>query len=222
MPWWFWAVVGFVVAASYVAATSNRLDRLHARIDATRAALDAQLLRRAAVTIEMAASGLLDPATSVLLASAAHQARASSGPGREVEESALSGALRAAFAEADVAAMLCTDPSGSALLEELDAAATKVPLARRFFNDAVRATLAVRKHRIVRWLRLAGRVAEPRFFEMDDGPPPRLAAAARSADVPAQPRSVERPSKTGPIDEPGAQGQRPRNTRASGGAPDVD
>ncbi len=61
MPWWFWLVVVFVLLASYVTATSNRLDRLHARIDATRAALDAQLLRRAAVTLEIAASGLLDP-----------------------------------------------------------------------------------------------------------------------------------------------------------------
>ena len=57
----------------------------------TRAALDAQLLRRAAVTLEIAASGLLDPATSVLLASAAHEARAGSGDDadREVVESRL-------------------------------------------------------------------------------------------------------------------------------------
>ena len=72
MPWWFWLVVVFVLLAGYVTATSNRLDRLHARLDATRAALDAQLLRRAAVTLEIAASGLLDPATSVLLACAGH------------------------------------------------------------------------------------------------------------------------------------------------------
>ena len=83
MPWWFWLVVVLVVLAGYVASTSNRLDRLHARLDATRAALDAQLLRRAAVTLEIAASGLLDPATRVLLAGAAHEARAEPGEARE-------------------------------------------------------------------------------------------------------------------------------------------
>ncbi len=171
MPWWFWALAALLVAASYVGATSNRLDRLHARLDATRAALDAQLLRRAAVTLEIAASGLLDPATSVLLASAAHEARAAAGDAREAEESALTGALRATFADPAVAVTLAADPSGVSLLAELDAATTKVPLGRRFYNDAVRATLAVRKHRVVRWLRLAGRVAPPRSFEMDDEPP---------------------------------------------------
>lgn len=178
MPWWLWAIIAFVVVAAYVGATSNRLDRLHARLDATRAALDAQLVRRSAVTLEIAASGLLDPATSVLLAGAAHQARAATGDAREVDESALTEALRAAFADADVAVTLAADPSGRELLAELDAATTKVPLGRRFYNDAVRATLAVRKHRVVRWLHLAGRVPPPAFFEMDDGAPPHLEAVS--------------------------------------------
>jgi hypothetical protein len=189
VPWWFWALVAFVVVAGYVGATSNRLDRLHARLDATRAALDAQLLRRAAVTLEIAASGLLDPATSVLLASAAHEARASSGEAREVDESALTGALRAAFGDPAVAVTLAADPSGNALLLELEAATTKVPLARRFYNDAVRATLAVRKLRIVRLLRLAGRVPPPKFFEMDDEPPADVSMARHQhGEQPAQAR----------------------------------
>jgi len=196
MPWWFWLIVGFVVLAGYVGATSNRLDRLHARLDATRAALDAQLLRRAAVTLEIAASGLLDPASSVLLASAAHEARASSGDAREVDESALTGALRATFGDGDVASTLAADESGVALLVELEAATTKVPLGRRFYNDAVRATLAVRRHRAVRWLRLAGHVAPPRFFEMDDEPPANLLAA-----VPAEgPDNAEAAGRTRDVD----------------------
>lgn len=179
VPAWFWAIVGFVVVAGYVVATSNRLDRLHARLDATRAALDAQLLRRAAVALEIAASGLLDPATSVLLASATHEARACTGEDadREVVESSLSVALRAAFADPDAAWTLAAEPTGVALLGELEAATTKVPLGRRFFNDAVRATLALRRHLVVRWLRLAGHVSAPTFFEMDDAPPAALAAA---------------------------------------------
>jgi hypothetical protein len=202
VPWWFWLIVALVVLAGYVAATSSRLDRLHARVDAARAALDAQLVRRAAVTLEIAASGLLDPATSVLLASAAHQARAAdgaahraraadgsaAGDSREVDESALTGALRATFADAAVAVTLADDPSGRELLSELEAATTKVPLGRRFYNDAVRATLAVRRHRVVRWLRLAGRVPAPVFFEMDDESPPGLPTPDPS-DLPPARRS---------------------------------
>jgi hypothetical protein len=199
MSAWFWVIVVFVLVAGYVAATSNRLDRLHARLDAIRAALDAQLVRRAAVTLEIAASGLLDPATSVLLASAGHQARACAGEDadREVVESALSGALRAAFADPDTADTLASEPAGLALLAELEAATTKVPLARRFFNDAVRATLAVRRHRLVRWLRLAGRAEAPTFFEMDDEPPAHVTAAEATT-------------------------QAERNVEAVGGSPDVD
>jgi hypothetical protein len=176
VPWWFWLVVAFVLLAGYVTATSNRLDRLHARLDATRAALDAQLLRRAAVTLEIAASGMLDPATSVLLASAGHEARAASGADtdREVVESRLTVALRAAFDHPDEAQTLAEEPAGLALLAELEAATTKVLLARRFSNDAVTATLAIRRHRLVRWLRLAGHVPPPTFFEMDDAPPAHL------------------------------------------------
>jgi hypothetical protein len=179
VPWWFWLVIGVVLLAGYVTATSNRLDRLHARLDATRAALDAQLLRRAAVTLEIAASGMLDPATSVLLACAGHEARAASGADgdREVVESRLTVALRAAFDDPDEAQTLAEDPAGLALLGELDAATTKVLLARRFSNDAVTATLAIRRYRLVRWLRLAGHVPPPTFFEMDDARPAHLAIA---------------------------------------------
>jgi len=182
MPWWFWVLVAVIVLGAYIASTSNRLDRLHARLDATRAALDAQLLRRSAVTLEIAASGFLDPATSVLLAGAAHEARAVGADAREVDESELSAALRAAFDEPDAAATLAADMAGAELLEELEAAATKVPLGRRFYNDAVRANLALRKHRVVRWLHLAGRVPTPTFFEMDDEPPAHLVADRTAAD----------------------------------------
>lgn len=195
MPWWFWLVVAFVLLAGYVTATSNRLDRLHARLDATRAALDAQLLRRAAVTLEIAASGLLDPATSVLLASAGHEARAASGDeaDREVVESRLTVALRAAFDDPDEAQTLAEEPAGLALLAELQAATTKVLLARRFSNDAVTATLAIRHHRLVRWLRLAGHVPPPTFFEIDDTPPAHLVVgdAWFSADLDDNVEAVE-------------------------------
>jgi len=68
--------LGFVVlVAWYLTFSATRLDRLHARVEGARSALDAQLVRRASVTLQLAASGRLDPATSLLLADAAHEAR---------------------------------------------------------------------------------------------------------------------------------------------------
>jgi hypothetical protein len=47
-------------------------------------------------------------------------------------------------------------------------------MARRFHNDAVRAARALRRHRKVRWFRLAGHAPFPMAFEMDDEPPAAL------------------------------------------------
>ena len=43
-------------------------------------------------------------------------------------------------------------------------------LARRVHNDAVRDTLGLRSHRLVRWLRLAGTAPMPTYFEIADPP----------------------------------------------------
>jgi hypothetical protein len=164
-----------VVVAVYLSWTAGRLDRLHARVEGARAALDAQLVRRSSVALEMATSGLLDPATALLLASAAHEAR-EAGPGeQELAESDLSHALRAVLDQPGQAEELRATPEGQLLLQELDAASRRVVMARRFHNDAVRATRAVRRKRVVRYLRLAGRAPMPGTFESDDEPPRCLA-----------------------------------------------
>ena len=165
------AVVALLVW--YLSWTAARLDRLHARVEGARAALDAQLVRRASVTLELATSGLLDPASSVLLADAAHAAREAGAEQRELAESDLTGALRAALSP-EAAADLSADLVGRELLTELGSASHRVTLARRFHNDAVRAAVVVRRKRVVRLLRLAGRAPSPPSFEMDDEPPPAL------------------------------------------------
>jgi len=43
-----------------------------------------------------------------------------------------------------------------------------VVIARRIYNDAVRDTLALRSRWMVRWLRLAGSVEAPRYFEITE------------------------------------------------------
>ncbi|MFZ5852468.1 MAG: hypothetical protein ACOYY2_13905 [Actinomycetota bacterium] len=167
--------VAVLLLAWYLVWTVGRLDRLHGRVEGARAALDAQLAHRAAVALELAASGLLDPATSVLLVTAAHRARAAEGDARELAESDLSRALRAALSEPETLAALQADPPGAAVLAELDSTWRRVALARRFHNDAVRAARALRRARLVRYLRLAGRAPTPQTFEMDDAPPDGLA-----------------------------------------------
>ncbi|MFE9249423.1 hypothetical protein [Streptomyces sp. NPDC007088] len=170
-----WIVVALVAIGLYLSWTAGRLDRLHARIDAARAALDAQLLRRVSVAQELATSGLLDPAASIVLYEAAHAARQAEEEHREVVESELSQALRAVFGEPEQVAAVREAPGGDAAADELIEAVRRVPMARRFHNDAVRAARSLRRHRSVRWFRLAGHAPFPLAFEMDDEPPGALA-----------------------------------------------
>jgi hypothetical protein len=174
-------VVAFVLllllAGFYLSWTAGRIDQLHHRIEVARAALDAQLVRRSAVAMELGTSGLLDPAAAVLIATAAREARSGPDDAREQAESDLSRALRAALDQPGQVDELRAEPGGPELVGELDAAAHRVVMARRFHNDAVRATRAVRRKRHVRYLRLAGHAAEPTTVEFDDEPPDCLARA---------------------------------------------
>ncbi|MBB1254749.1 hypothetical protein [Streptomyces alkaliterrae] len=169
--WLILAAAALLLIAVYLSWTAGRLDRLHSRIDAARAALDAQLLRRASVAQELATSGVLDPAASMVLHQAAHRARQAEEEEREVAESEFSQALRAVFADQAQVAAVREVPGGEESIEELTAAVRRVPMARRFHNDAVRAARALRRHRKVRLFRLAGHAPSPQAFEMDDEPP---------------------------------------------------
>jgi hypothetical protein len=171
-----WIAVAVVLLGVYLSWTAGRLDRLHARIDAARAALDAQLLRRASVAQELATSGVLDPAASIVLYQTAHAARQAQDEQREVAESELSQTLRVVFTESDAVLAVTQAPGGPETVGELTAAVRRTPMARRFHNDAVRAARAVRRHRMVRWFRLAGHAPFPLAFEMDDEPPTALTA----------------------------------------------
>jgi hypothetical protein len=154
----------------YVSWRAGRIDRLHARVDMARAALDATLLRRSSVALELATSGLLDPATSLLLAGAVHGTRDSTGTDRprDLAESDLTRALRAAFSQPDFRASLSGKEGADELLAEVEAAAHQVFLARKFHNDVVAATRDARRRPLARLLRLSGRARAPEFFEMDD------------------------------------------------------
>ncbi len=175
-PSWAWAIAAVALFLLYLRSVAGRLDRLHVRLEAAEAALDAQLVRRAAAAAEVAYSGLVDPATAVLLADAAHSAQTAPRDdpvAREAAESALSFGLRAALDDVEVGELDATRV-GAYLLEEIRTAGSRVVLARRFHNDAVRATLRLRRRRLVRWFGLAGTARWPRAFEIDDAPPAAL------------------------------------------------
>jgi hypothetical protein len=159
--------------ASWLSWTANRLDRMHHRIDVARETLRAQLLRRSGVTLEVAVTEALDPASRLLLLDAAHRARNAGPEDFEIAESRLSEALRAVLDDAEAVSAL-RDPALSSLVEELTTACAKVELARRFHNDVVVSARALRSRRRVRWLHLAGRAGPLQTVDLDDVPPPAL------------------------------------------------
>jgi hypothetical protein len=179
----FFSVVAVLALSGvYTSWRAGRLDRLHARLEGARYALDAALLRRSSVALELASSGLLDPATSVLLAGAAHDAR-SAESGQEMAESDLTRALRAVFEQPGFRELLAGRDGAEELLGELEGAAHQVFLARKFYNDAVAATLRARRRWLAVLLRLAGTAPKPEFFEIDDSLAP-AADGERTADLP--------------------------------------
>lgn len=181
MGWWLLIISLLVIAllALYLTNTAGRLDRLHRKIDTARLSLDAHLLRRSSVCVELSTAGVLDPATALLIADAAHRARTASDAddaARGIAESELTAALDAVLEDPEDVADIRGQELGRELIDELDAAIRRVELSRRFLNDAVRACRQVRGHRVVRWFRLAGHTPWPQTFEMDDTPPGGLAA----------------------------------------------
>ncbi|HEX4831856.1 MAG TPA: hypothetical protein VH478_12280 [Trebonia sp.] len=210
------ALLVLVLIGTYLSWRAGRLDRLHARTDNALTALDLALVRRSASAYELAASGALDPATSLLLADAAGrtkdggpglaaaraEARALTGssalPGnfvfishgggspadgdgsgdgaysrggaysRDLAESDLTRALRAAFSQPGFRASLKESDGAEELVAEVEAAAHQVFLARKFYNDVAARTIDARHRPLARVFHLSGTAAEPAFFEMED------------------------------------------------------
>ncbi len=175
MEWIVPVLVIIMLLGIYLSWTARRIDRLHWRVEASRAVLDAQLLRRSGAALDLAGGGLLDPASAVLIADAASRARIVEESGREQAESELTEALGAALADPEHTGSMRSHSGADAALDELSAACRRVGHARRFHNDTVRATRRLRRKALVRWLGLAGRALWPETVEFDDEIPRGLA-----------------------------------------------
>ena len=134
-------VLTLIATAVWALQTANRLNRLHIRCDLSWQALDAALGRRAVVARAVAVDAYGERPEGRRLVVTADSAEQAPRSTREACENELSTALAT------------VDPA-------------RVPLARRFYNDAVRDTLALRERRPVRWLKLGGRAALPSYFEI--------------------------------------------------------
>jgi hypothetical protein len=169
----------------YLSWTAGRLDRLHNRTDAAWASLDAQLVRRAALAGEIAHAaaerGVIGPDARDRLSEAAQRALGSDREERADVENGLGHALRDVLGD-EVFDSAEQDERLRPMLAALDAAMTKVILARRFHATAVEDTLGLRRKRPVRWFRLAGSAALPAYFDIDDTP------VARSTSTALRPR----------------------------------
>jgi hypothetical protein len=162
------AVLVLVLLGFWVSWRASRLDRLHNRVESARTALDLALVRRSSAAADLASSGMIDPATSLLLADAVRRARQASPSELGLAESDLTRALRATFGEPGFRTELTENEGATELVSEVEAASHQVYLARKFYNDLAGRTLDDRRRPLARVLHLSGTAQPPEFFDIDD------------------------------------------------------
>jgi len=163
MSRYFVALFAIALFAWYLSYSATRLDRLHHRVETSWANLDGLLQRRAAIAIEIARSEISDPASSLLLTFAAHQAREASVRDRSQAETGLTGAL-GILIESSTS---ISGPIEQDLSRELKELTEKIKMAISMHVDAVTRTQMVRKRWFMRFFRLAGNAPEPVTYEFE-------------------------------------------------------
>jgi hypothetical protein len=161
-----------ILLTGWITFTLTRLDRLHARVDAAQAALDAQLVRRAAALrrlVEPVAGAPLTPpplADPSRIEAVVDRALSAAGDKRQAAENEVGRAIGELAEHSPAPAAGAQPPDAAA--GELHEACERVVIARRFYNDAVRDTRTLRAGRMPRALHLAGHRELPQFFDIDD------------------------------------------------------
>ncbi|VEI12486.1 hypothetical protein [Trueperella bialowiezensis] len=190
MAWWqialIVALVVLVLAGVVISLQARSLDRVHKNVTKSRIALERALVERAKAALHVARSGVLDAASSVVLAGVATEAlEASANPivndGWEdirVEDSegkALTPGLDAPdrlVIESELSRALCHSvdqlDTASPELDRLTNARIAVQMTRRFHNNHVSQARRLRKSVLVRMLRLQGSAPEPITVNLDD------------------------------------------------------
>lgn len=175
-----WIIVVVIVTfafAGWITFTATRLDRLHVRLDAAYASLDAALVRRCA-----AVQHLADTARPELGAQHADRLAAAAEAGRwagESDRARVENAVTKAISElADI--RLSLPPQLDRGIQQIAESSDRVLMARRFYNDAVRDTRNLRTRRRVRWFFLAGHRTQPDYFDIDDSTATVLTRSAPS------------------------------------------
>ncbi len=163
MGWLIAAIILVLLITAYrLSRLATRLDRLHRRTEAAWAVLDVALARRSGVARAVAAAPGMDAEVAKAISLAARRTDSAPRAQRADAENELTKALE----------MVPTAPESSVANELLEAA-QRIMLARRFYNDAVRDTRALRADRFSRMFRLAGRASLPDFFEIAEYNPSR-------------------------------------------------
>ena len=151
-----------LVLLAWLSWTLARLRRLEDRVEKAWMALDSQLQRRSGLAEELARDhpAVVGEERAGYLAAFAADARAPVDGDREMAENLLGRELREL--PDDLGAL------PAALRDDLEGTMTRVGLARRFYNDAVRDTHALRRRRLSRLFRVHSSRPMPRFFDIDD------------------------------------------------------
>jgi hypothetical protein len=148
--------------------------------------MDAQLVRRAAALLHVAESPDSGVPEALRAGYDAVAARALNSMLPDAERGAAENAVGRALIE--LAAL--PDRLQPEAEAELAEAAARVLIARRFYNDAVRDTRALRARRMPRVFRMAGRREMPQFFDIDDTVPDRAPHVPAPGDPPS-PQQIE-------------------------------
>ena len=160
----FLAIIVALILAWYLSFSATRLDRLHHRVETSWEHLDALLQRRAAIALDIAHKSNLDPATYLLLASSAFQAREATIIERSEAESSLSESLRLLQSDSqDVTGTIALSS-----LAELESITDKIKMSINIHLEAVNAVRNLRSKVVFRVFRLAGHAMLPVHYAFED------------------------------------------------------
>ncbi|MEI8066398.1 MAG: hypothetical protein WCH42_03590 [Actinomycetes bacterium] len=160
----FLVIIVALILAWYLSFSATRLDRLHHRVETSWEHLDALLQRRAAIALDIAHKSNLDPATYLLLASSAFQAREATIIERSEAESSLSESLRLLQSDSqDVTGTIALSS-----LAELESITDKIKMSINIHLEAVNAVRNLRSKVVFRVFRLAGHAPLPVHYAFED------------------------------------------------------